>query len=108
MGDKPFFHSTSNAIAKRDSTKYYDKKGNLLPAVCPFCGGEDSFGNFLMCRSAGRVPLDEEGVVSLLRGLALSIERVSPAQPRPIRPSTESEVILGWRASPEREISLSN
>ena len=84
------------------------KKGNLLPVECPFCGEQDSFEHFLKCRRVRQIPLDEESVVSILRDLALSIERASPAQPRPIHPITESEVNLGWWASSEEEISLSN
>ena len=88
--------------------KFYDKRGNLLKVVCPICGESDSFEHFLVCRGVQRVPSDEEGVVSLLRDLAVRIEKASPAQARPIQPITESEINLGRRASSEEEISLSN
>ena len=86
--------------------KYYDKKGNLLPVVCPFCGTEDSFEHFLVCRKVKQIPQGEEEIAGLLRDLAMKIEKSSPAQPKPIQPVTETEVNLGWWASSEDEISL--
>ena len=88
--------------------KYYDKKGNLLTVMCPFCGEGDSFEHFLKCRRVKQVPEGEEELVSMLRALALKIEKGSPAQPKPIQPITEMELNLGWWASSEEEISLSN
>ena len=88
--------------------KHYDKKGNLLKVECPFCRNEDSFEHFLVCRGVKEVSTSEKDVVTMLRKLALRIEKASPAQPKPIQPITEMEINLGWWASSDEEISLSD
>ena len=55
----------------------------------------------------GTIPRQEEELVELLRGLVLSLERLSPAQPRPIHPVNAGEIALGWLGSSDDDLSLS-
>ena len=87
--------------------KFYDTDGKLLTVVCPFCGESDSFEHFLTCRRVKTVPLGDEDLIEMLRALALRIEKASPAQPRPLRPDSVEEIVLGCADSSDDEISLS-
>ena len=86
--------------------KYYNTDGQLLRVRCPFCGEDDSFEHFLVCRRVEVPPRNAEQLIEFMRKLALRMVTKNPGRPDPVWPALSSDIQLGWEGSSSEEISL--